>query len=101
MGSCFPSGSAPPAGANRGHYVNPQVDRLIEEARVSNDLEKRRRNYVQIQEILHRDLPYIHLWYVDDVAVFHRRLSKLNLELGNYDFLRQVEVAGTPAEQRV
>ena len=95
---CFHSASVPPAGANRGHYVNPDVDRLIEEARVSNDLEKRRRNYVQIQEILNGELPYIHLWYVDDVAVFHRRLSNLNLELGNYDFLRQAEVPGTPAE---
>jgi len=50
----------------------------------------------RIQEILHRDLPYVHLWYVNDVAVYHRRISGLNLALGNYDFLREVETAEGP-----
>jgi peptide/nickel transport system substrate-binding protein len=87
---CFHSASIPPKGANRGRYRNAEVDRLIEEARVSSNQDERRAKYLQIQEIVHRDLPYIHLWYVDDVAVFHRRLGELRLEMGNYDFLRQV-----------
>jgi peptide/nickel transport system substrate-binding protein len=91
---CFHSASVPPKGANRGRYRNTEVDRLIEEARVSSDQDERRAKYLQIQEIVHRDLPYIHLWYVDDVAVFHRRLGELRLEMGNYDFLRRVSVQG-------
>jgi len=91
---CFHSASVPPTGANRGRYRNAAVDRLIEEARVSSDQEERRKKYLQIQEIVHHDLPYIHLWYVDDVAVFNRRLGELRLELGNYDFLSRVDVGG-------
>lgn len=91
---CFHSASIPPGGANRGHYRNPEVDRLIEQARVSPDREARRQKYARIQEILNHDLPYINLWYVDDVAVFNRRLGDLQLELGNYDFLSRVLVRG-------
>lgn len=91
---CFHSASVPPAGANRGRYRNAEVDRLIEEARISSSQEERRRKYIQIQEIVHHDLPYIHLWYVNDVAVFNRRLGALRLERGNYDFLSHVSVQG-------
>ena len=89
---CFHSKKIPPAGANRGHYVNPEVDRLIEQARSSADLADRRQKYAQIQQILNRDLPYIHLWYVDNVAVYDRRLTNLHLfPTGNYDFLAEIE----------
>jgi peptide/nickel transport system substrate-binding protein len=91
---CFASDKVPPNGANRGRYSNPEVDRLIALGRTSNELETRRIAYAQVQEILNRDLPYIHLWYVDNVAVHNRRLTNLNLfPTGNYDFLTEV-VAG-------
>lgn len=90
---CFHSQSIPPRGANRGRYRNAEVDRLIEEARVSSDQEARRRNYHLVQQIVHHDLPYVHLWYVNDVAVFNRRIEGLGLEKGNYDFLTHVQVA--------
>lgn len=94
---CFHSRSVPPAGANRGRYANPEIDRLIEQGRASNDLAERRRNYAQVQEILNRDLPYIHLWYVNNVAVYHRRLTNLRLPpTGNYDFLTEAEISSLP-----
>ncbi len=95
---CFHSQSIPPGGANRGRYRNAEVDRLIEEARVSSDQEVRRRKYRLVQQIVHRDLPYVHLWYVNDVAVFNRRIEGLGLEMGNYDFLSHVQVAGATGE---
>ena len=94
---CFHSRSVPPAGANRGHYRNPEIDRLIEQGRVSGDLADRRAKYVRVQEILHRELPYIHLWYVNNVAVHHRRIGNLRLPpTGNYDFLTEVEISSEP-----
>jgi peptide/nickel transport system substrate-binding protein len=93
---CFHSESIPPSGANRGRYRNPEVDHLIEEARTSTDPAVRLRNYRRIQEIVHQDLPYVHLWYVNDVAVFSRRLGELELEMGNYDFLSRAEVLSLP-----
>ena len=90
---CFHSAKVPPAGANRGRYANPEVDRLIEAARASNDMNFRRQKYAQIQTILNQDLPYVHLWYLDNVAVYHRRLTGLQLfPTGNYDFLTQIQL---------
>jgi peptide/nickel transport system substrate-binding protein len=89
----FDSQRTPPNGANRGHYGNPEVDRLLAETRAAVDLEERRKQYASVQRILGDDLPYVSLWYLDDVAVYNRRLRNLKLApTGNYDFLREVEV---------
>lgn len=89
----FHSEKIPPHGANRGHYRNPEVDRLINQARVELDLEKRKQLYSRVQKIIAEDLPYIHLWYFDNVCVYNRRLTNLRLyPSGDYDFLREVRL---------
>lgn len=45
--------------ANDSRYRNPEVDALIDQARVEPDEEKRRELYYEIQRILQRDAPYI------------------------------------------
>lgn len=59
----FHSSQGPPNGANRGNYANPEIDRLVVEARQALDRGRRTKLYYQIQEILNRDLPYAPLWY--------------------------------------
>jgi ABC-type transport system substrate-binding protein len=94
---CFASDKVPPNGANRGHYSNPEVDRLIAVGRTTTDIAARRAAYAQVQRILNQDLPYIHLWYVDNVAVHNKRLTDLHLfPTGNYDFLTEVEAGPIP-----
>src|SRR5262249_37695560 len=84
----FHSSSFPPKHANRSFYVNPEIDRLIEEGRAPLDQEERKRIYVQIQQTLARDLPYINLWYFDNVVVHSRRVKGIHVNpSGNYDFL--------------
>jgi peptide/nickel transport system substrate-binding protein len=90
---CFHSDKFPPAGANRNRYVNPAVDRLIEQGRSTADQQTRRDIYWKVQEILNNDLPYIHLWYFDNVAVHNRRIANLHVfPTGNYDFLTAIEI---------
>ncbi|HEY2496628.1 MAG TPA: ABC transporter substrate-binding protein [Candidatus Angelobacter sp.] len=90
----FHSSSFPPKHANRSYYVNPEMDRLIEAGRSSVDQEKRKQIYAQIQQILARDLPYIDLWYFDNVVVHSTRVHNLHVSAaGNYDFLATVELA--------
>lgn len=85
----FDTSSFAPKRANRGYYSNPAVDRLIAEARQSIDPAKRAADYRQIQSILNEDLPYIHLWWSDNVLIHNRRLSHVHSTgAGNYDFLR-------------
>ena len=89
----FHSSSFPPKHANRGYYVNPEIDRLIDEGRTTVDQQRRKQIYAQVQQILARDLPYINLWYFDNVVVHSRRVKNLLLNPpGNYDFLTAVEL---------
>ena len=90
---CFDSRRAPPDGANRGHYANREVDRLLAETRTTTNPDQRRNAYAAVQRILADDLPYVSLWYLDDVAIYNRRLTNLKLApTGNYDFLREVDI---------
>ena len=90
----FHSSSFPPKHANRGYYVNAQVDRLIDEGRSTVNREGRKQIYAQVQRILANDLPYIDLWYFDNVVVHSKRVENLHVEpAGNYDFLTSVELA--------
>jgi peptide/nickel transport system substrate-binding protein len=70
----FHSKSVPPNGANRGDYLNPEVDLLIERGRVLQDREERKEVYGQVQKILARDLPYVSLWNEVNVVVMDQRV---------------------------
>ncbi len=90
----FYCSNTPPQGANRSYYCNPQVDRLIDQGRREMAEPKRKANYAQIQRLVAGDLPYINLWYLDNVLVHSRRVKKLELNpSGNYEFLRTAEIA--------
>lgn len=90
----FDSSQFPPNGANRGYYSNPQVDALITRARQETDQNKRRAIYDQIQQVLAEQLPYINLWYFDNVIVASKRVRNIVLNpSGSYDFLKTVELA--------
>jgi len=89
----FHSSKFPPNGANRGYYSNPRVDALIDTARREVDPIARKPLYAEVQRILADDLPYINLWYLDNVLVHTRRVRNLKLNpAGNYDFLRTAEL---------
>ncbi|MBI3595092.1 MAG: ABC transporter substrate-binding protein [Nitrospirae bacterium] len=71
----FHSSSIPPLGANRGHFSNAEIDRLVEEGRVTLDPEKRKIIYEKIQKIISEELPYINLWTFSNVAVLKKGLK--------------------------
>lgn len=89
----FHSSRFPPNGANRAFYSNPKIDALIDKARREIDPNVRKPLYAEVQRILADDLPYINLWYLDNVLVHTRRVRNLKLNpAGNYDFLRSAEL---------
>jgi peptide/nickel transport system substrate-binding protein len=89
----FHSDKFAPRGANRGYYSNRRLDALIDQGRRETDQNVRRKLYAQIQEILAEDVPYINLWYYDNVLVHSRRVQNLELNpSGNYDFLKTCEI---------
>ena len=92
----FHSAKIIPNGANRQYYSNPRVDALIDKARTDLDQNTRKRDYAALQRILAEDLPYIYLWYFDNVMVYSQRVKNLQLNpSGNYDFLKTAELDGS------
>jgi len=89
----FHSAKFSPHGANRTYYANPRVDALIDKARGELDQNARKQIYAEIQQILTEDLPYINLWYFENVMVHTKRVRNLTLNPpGNYDFLKTAEL---------
>jgi len=90
---CYGTEMFPPKGANRGHYSNPRIDALLKDASATTDEDARRRDYIEMQQILAEDLPSIPLWYPDNVVIHSARLTHITLDPGgSFDFLR---TAGT------
>jgi peptide/nickel transport system substrate-binding protein len=90
----FHSASFAPKRANRGYYSNPELDHLVEEGRRTVDQQQRKRVYAEVQRILARDLPYIDLWYLDNVLVHSARVRDVQLGASaDYEFLTTAELA--------
>ena len=89
----FHSAKFSPKGGNRTYYANPRIDALIDQARGELNQNARKQIYAEIQQILADDLPYINLWYLENVMVHTKRVRNLTLNPpGNYDFLKTAEL---------
>jgi len=89
----FHSKMMPMKGANRGHYSNPRVDELIDFARRELDMEKRKEAYQEIQRIVAEDLPYVSLFYRDNVCVYNKRIEGVKIYPdANWTYLTSVRI---------
>jgi peptide/nickel transport system substrate-binding protein len=87
----FHSNQAPPIGFNRGHYSNPEVDALLDEAAASTDETRRLELFRQVQHLLIRDLPYISLWNKTNFVIAQPSLDGVRAStLGDFTFLKDV-----------
>ncbi|MCP5143860.1 MAG: ABC transporter substrate-binding protein [Gammaproteobacteria bacterium] len=71
----FHSASAPPAGANRGRFVDYEVDRLLEAADAAPDEAAMVTLLGAAQRRIASQLPYLPLWYEDTVAAVSGRVT--------------------------
>ena len=89
----FHSAKFPPNGANRSFYSNSRLDELIDHARRETNQTIRKQDYAEVQRILATDLPYINLWYLDNLVVHTKRVRNVTLNpSGNYNFLKTAEM---------
>ena len=75
----FATESFPPNGGNRGFYSNAELDQLLAQGRTENDVLKRVATYTKVQEIIHRELPYIFLWHEEIFAVLNGAVEGFEL----------------------
>ena len=71
---CFYSSNFPP-GKNRVYYQNPKLDKLLEAGKVTLDPIERKKIFSEVQKIVARDLPYVSLWHLQNVAVYRKTLK--------------------------
>ena len=67
-------------GFNSGYYSNPEVDGLLEAARVSTDQEERARLYKEMQTIVQEDAPWLFVANWKQNAVTSDRVENFTLE---------------------
>jgi peptide/nickel transport system substrate-binding protein len=88
----FHSDQVPPLGFNRGHYSNPEVDRLLDEAGASSDEARRLELFQATQRLIVRDVPYISLWTKTNFVVAQPSLEGVRVSLlGDFTFLKDVK----------
>ncbi len=88
----FHSASIPPNGAKRGHFRDAEVDLLIEQAELEPDEQQQARLYQKLQQRLLQALPYVPLWYEDQVVARRHDIQGYRLASdGNYDGLNDVK----------
>jgi peptide/nickel transport system substrate-binding protein len=88
----FHSASLPPAGANRGRYRSPELDRLVELAE-TRGLDTAAPLYRAAQRLVHDDLVYVPLWYEANVAASRGIAGYVPGHDGNYLALETVRHA--------
>ena len=87
----FHSNQIPPAGFNRGHFVNARVDTLLDDAARATGEADRRRLFGEAQLAIAEEAPYICLWTKINNVVGQRTLEGMKATMSaDYTFLRDV-----------
>lgn len=79
ISSLFHSKEIGPGRNNIGGYKNPEVDSLLDEARSTLDIEKKRTIYRRLHEILADEVPYTYLWTLTNYAAYNRKLRRVEI----------------------
>jgi peptide/nickel transport system substrate-binding protein len=85
----FHSDQVPPVGFNRGHYSNPEVDRLIDLASEAGSEAIRKGYYGAAQRLIAEDVPYVSLWNRTNVVIAQPGISGLRVNaVGSFEGLK-------------
>jgi peptide/nickel transport system substrate-binding protein len=94
----FHSRQIPPLGFNRGYYMNPEVDRLIDLASEAVTEDERRKYYSEVQKLVAEDMPYVSLWHRVNIAVTQPGITGLRIgPQADMMWLKDAKKAGAAA----
>jgi len=77
-------------GFNSGYYSNPQVDELLEQARVATDQDERARLYKEMQTIVQDDAPWVFVANWKQNAVTAANVERFSLQPSFFLLLKDV-----------
>ncbi|MBO8127368.1 MAG: ABC transporter substrate-binding protein [Firmicutes bacterium] len=69
----------PPYGFNEAFYKNPEVDRLLRQARVTSDVVKRTELYKKAQELIMADAPWVPIDHETQIVAMDERIQGFKL----------------------
>jgi len=75
----FHTDSIEGGGDNYISYSNPEVDRLIDQARITQDEDERNQLWHQVHALLYEDQPYTFLWTSRAVNFVDQRIRNVQL----------------------
>jgi peptide/nickel transport system substrate-binding protein len=76
---------------NRSRYSNPELDKLLDEAVNTFDRQRGRELYVQIQNIVSRDVPVFPLWYQSNIVIARKNVQNIQVNAsGDWGFVRNL-----------
>lgn len=85
------SGAFPSEGGfNSGYYSNPEVDKLLENARIATDQGERAKLYKEMQQIVHDDAPWVFVANWKQNAVTSDRVENFALQPSFFLLLKDV-----------
>ena len=61
-------------------YKNPEVDKLLIEGRTTYEIEKRKKAYNKIHEIIADDLPYVFIYVPESIVAVDKRFQNIAVE---------------------
>lgn len=67
------------AGGNRGAFVDADIDGWIEEGRALQSPSERKVPYQKVERRLLEKLPYVPLWFEDEIAILGPRIERFDL----------------------
>ncbi|CEG25441.1 glutathione ABC transporter substrate-binding protein [Bacillus sp. B-jedd] len=79
-------------GGNTFYYSNKEVDRLLEEARMEKDQEKRKELYSQTQEIEMKEALYVPVRVIENLAAVSKDVKGFSISPSGYLELNEVSV---------
>ncbi len=80
------SSKAKAGGLNFTRYTNKEVDSLLEQARLTPDIEKRKKMYVRVQEIFADEQPYSFLFVPYALPIVQARFQGIKPELAGITY---------------
>ncbi|MEL6321434.1 MAG: peptide ABC transporter substrate-binding protein, partial [Cyanobacteria bacterium J06626_14] len=67
-------------GANRAFYYDAKANELIQQQRAETDVSARKDYFIELQDILGEDVPYIPLWQNKDYVFAQGEVDNVSIE---------------------
>ncbi|HEX3083438.1 MAG TPA: ABC transporter substrate-binding protein, partial [Pyrinomonadaceae bacterium] len=85
--------ATPSGGLNRSRYSNPELDKILAEAKNTYDHAIALPLYTKAQEIVSRDVPVFPLWYQANMVIAKKNVGNIKVDAsGDWGFVKDITV---------